>query len=455
LSNWRIPLSDLDYGPEEEAAVVRVVRGRWLSMGPEVQAFEHEFAAHVGARHAVAVANATAALHLAYLALGLEPGDEVLQPAVNFVAAANMTVAASATPVFADVLGLDEPTLSPEDVARRITPRTRAVVVMHYGGYLCRMAEVRELCHRHGLALVEDACHAVGGRYLDPGGRPPHGRKAGALGDVACFSFFGNKNLATGEGGMVTTDRDDLAGRLRLLRSHGMSTLTWDRHRAHASSYDVTAHGYNYRLDELHAALGRCQLAKLDRNNGRRRDLTAAYHARLAGLPGWTLPFAGPVGEGGFHLMVAVAPDPETRQEVARQLREAGIQTSLHYPCVPDFRAFAGRAADGIDVSRAFARRTVTLPLFPTLTAEQVEVVCSAVRRACPPARGEAGGGPERPGARYFFWGTGSSLAFAATFSRFGVTSASTLPTAQLRPPSSSSWKCGFCHTSSRCPMDV
>src|SRR5581483_1184036 len=167
LSNWRIPLSDLSYGPEEEAAVLRVLRSRWLSMGPEVPASEQEIASFLGARHAFAVANGTAALHLAYLALGLGPGDQIIQPAIHFVAAANMTVGVGAIPVFADVISLEEPTLDPAEIERLLTPRTRAVVVMHYGGQPCRMAEIRALCERHGLALIEDACHAVGGRYLD------------------------------------------------------------------------------------------------------------------------------------------------------------------------------------------------------------------------------------------------------------------------------------------------
>ncbi|MBA4062720.1 MAG: DegT/DnrJ/EryC1/StrS aminotransferase [Isosphaera sp.] len=385
MSNWRIPLSNLDYGPEEEAAVLRVLRSKWLSMGPEVQAFERQFAELTGARHAFAVSNGTAAIHLAYLALGLGPGDEIVQPAVNFVASANMTVAVGAAPVLADIVSLDEPTIDPAEVERRLTPRTRAVVVMHYGGYLCRMPELVDLCRARGVALIEDACHAVGARYADPRGRAPHGRAVGALGDVACFSFFSNKNLVTGEGGVVTTDRDDLADRLRRLRSHGMTTLTWDRDRGHASSYDVVCHGYNYRFDELRAALGACQLAKLGRNNRRRAELAAAYRRGLAGLPGWVLPFDGHAAGSAHHLMVAVAPDPDARARTAAALKEAGIQTSLHYPCVADFEAFRAVPAAGIDRSRAFATRVITLPLFPGLTEAQVEDVCRVVRAQAAP----------------------------------------------------------------------
>jgi dTDP-4-amino-4,6-dideoxygalactose transaminase len=376
LASTRIPLCDLDYGPDEEAAVLRVLRSKWLSMGPEVQAFESEMSDFLGVEHAFAVSNGTAALHLAYLSLGVGAGDEVIQPAINFVAAANTTVAVGAVPIFADIVGLDEPTIDPEAVERLVSSRTRAVVVMHYGGYPGRLAELTELCSRHGLALVEDACHAIGARYIDRHRRPPHGAQAGTVGDVGCYSFFSNKNMAMGEGGLVVTNRADLAERLRLLRSHGMTALTWDRHRGHAVGYDVVAHGYNYRLDELHAALGRCQRRKLPGNNVRRRELVEAYRRALSILDGWTVPFAHHPGESACHLSVAVAPDTATRDRAVAHLRAVGIQTSLHYPCVPGFDAFRRFAAEGIDRCKAFASRAITLPLFPTMSLDQVEEIC-------------------------------------------------------------------------------
>ncbi len=243
LTDWRIPLSDLDYGSEEASAVQRVIAGKWLSSGPEVQAFEQEFATMQGAKHALAVSSATAGLHLALLALGVGPGDEVIQPALNFVAAANMTVAVGATPVFVDICSLDEPTLDPSEVERAVSPRTKAVVVMHYGGSLCRMTELTELCAALNIAIVEDACHAVGVAYHDARNLWPNGVMAGSIGDISAFSFFSNKNIASGEGGMVVTNREDLADRVRLLRSHGMTTLTWDRHKGHSGSYDVVKSG--------------------------------------------------------------------------------------------------------------------------------------------------------------------------------------------------------------------
>jgi dTDP-4-amino-4,6-dideoxygalactose transaminase len=376
VSDPGIPLSDLDYDAAEEAAVLRVLRSKWISTGPEAKQFEAEVAALLGVRHAVAVANGTAALHLALLALGIGRGDEVIQPAINFVAAANVTRATGATPVLADIVGLAEPVLDPADVERRITPRTRAVVIMHYGGYATRLVEIARLCRARGIALVEDACHAIGGRAGGGADAP----MAGSLGDLACFSFFSNKNLAIGEGGMVTTDRADLLATVTRLRSHGMTSLSWDRHRGHASSYDVVVNGYNYRMDDLRAALGRTQLAKLARNNERRRALVAAYRARLRQVPGLILPFAeAEVAASACHLMTLVAPGAAAREAIAEALRARGIQTSRHYPCITGFSAFAEVADNSLPHSLDFAARTLTLPLFPTMTIDQLDQVCDAV----------------------------------------------------------------------------
>lgn len=380
MTDWRVPLSDLDYGSEEATAVQRVIATKWLSMGPEVHAFEQEFAAMQEAKHALAVSSATAGLHLALLAVGVGPGDEVIQPALNFVATANMTVAVGATPVFADICALDEPTIDPSEVERLISPRTKAVVVMHYGGSLCRMAELTELCAAHGIAIVEDACHAVGVAYHDARNRWPNGVMAGSIGDISAFSFFSNKNIASGEGGMVVTNRADLAERVRLLRSHGMTTLTWDRHKGHAASYDVVNAGYNYRLDELHAALGRAQLGKLERNNQHRRDLLVSYRKAVQSLGGWTMPFADTIEYSSGHLMVIVAPDPEIREKAVQALRQSAIQSSMHYPCIADFTGFAGGSNESLELTRQFTSRAITLPLYPTLNPDRINDIVDVLR---------------------------------------------------------------------------
>jgi dTDP-4-amino-4,6-dideoxygalactose transaminase len=253
---WQVPLSDLTVPDDMVRAVEEAVSSGWWSMGPRVEAFEAEFATLLGSRHAFGVANGTAALHLALLAAGCRPGDEVVVPSLNFVAAANTIAHVGATPVFCDISGMHDLNLDPKDVEAAITPATRAIVVLHYGGFACDMGSVLQLAEQHGLVVIEDAAHAPGSTW--------EGRMCGTLGRVGCFSFFSNKNLPIGEGGMVVTDDDAIAESLRLLRSHGMTTLTWDRHRGHASSYDVVLQGFNYRLDELRAAMGVVQLRRLE-----------------------------------------------------------------------------------------------------------------------------------------------------------------------------------------------
>ncbi len=231
----RIPLSDMAYDAEEEQAALEVIQRRWLTMGSVTQKFESEFARSVGVKHALAISNGTHALHLACLALGIGPGDEVIVPALTFVATANAVLYTGAEVRFAEIIGEDDFNISPEDIENRITPHTRAIMVVHYGGYACRMPEILEIARHHELAVIEDAAHAHGASLED--------RALGTWGDAGCFSFFSNKNLATGEGGMLITDRDDIAEKVRVLRSHGMTTLTWDRHHGHAYSYDVVALG--------------------------------------------------------------------------------------------------------------------------------------------------------------------------------------------------------------------
>lgn len=379
MTDWRIPLSILDYGTEEADAAQRVIASKWLSMGPEVLAFEQEFAAMQSAQYAFAVSSATAALHLAIHAIGIGPGDEVIQPAINFVASANMTIAAGATPVFADICSLAEPTVDPREVERLITPRTKAIIPMHYGGNLCRMNELLALCKDRGLALIEDSCHAVGAAYHDPNG-PAHGLMAGSIGDLGTFSFYANKNLACGEGGMVVTNRADLAESIQMLRSHGMTRSSWQRHQGRAGSYDIALPGFNYRLDELHAAIGRAQLAKLLDGNAIRRQLLARYRDGLQGAEGWTMVFADAVEYSSGHLMVAVARDSDARARAVHALRESRIQSSMHYPSILEFSGFRGRFGGALKLTHEFAHRAITLPLHPSLHPEHVDEIVQILR---------------------------------------------------------------------------
>ena len=389
-----VPLFDLPYGPEEEEAVRRVLESKWLTLGPVTEEFEAAFAAYVGSKHAVAVCNGTAALHLALAVVGTGPEDEVIVPSLTFVATANAVLYCGAAPVFADITGEHDLTILPGEIERKITDRTKAILVMHYGGYACDMARIMETAERHKLFVMEDAAHAPGAVCAMPQAPCPteargpwsvvHGpRRCGSLGDLGCFSFFSNKNLATGEGGMVVTNDGELAARLGTLRSHGMTTLTWQRHQGHAFSYDVTQLGYNYRPSEITSALGLAQLRKLEGFNASRRRLTRVYHQRLAEVPGVTLPFVGREAESACHILPVLLPESADRAKVMAGLREDGIQTSIHYPPIHQFsfyREHVLREPVHLPLTESVAQRELTLPLFPTMTEEQVERVVERLR---------------------------------------------------------------------------
>jgi dTDP-4-amino-4,6-dideoxygalactose transaminase len=372
---WSVPLADLDYSEEEERAVLDVLRSRWLTMGAVTQQFEDDFARFLGVKHALAVSNATVALHLACLALGIGPGDEVIVPSLTFVATSNAVLYTGAQVCFADIVGLSELTISPQAVESQITPRTRAVIVMHYGGYPCQMESLCQVAARHGIAVIEDAAHAPGASV--------NGRPLGMWGDVGCFSFFSNKNLSTGEGGMLVTNRDDLAEKFRVLRSHGMTSLTWDRHHGHAYTYDVVALGYNYRIDEIRSALGLAQLRKLKANNARRKAITQQYW-QLLSETGIELPFSqASSGESSYHIFPVLLPEGVDRKGFMDTLRSAGVQSSIHYPPIHQF-SYYREMYSGVmlPLTEAAAAREVTLPLYPTMNQEQVATVVSAVKEA-------------------------------------------------------------------------
>ena len=372
-ATWSIPLSDVLVDSVIEEAVTEAVRSGWWSMGPRVSELEREFARFCGSAHAIAVANGTAALHLALLAAGCGNGDEVLVPSLNFVAAANTILHTGATPVFCDIRGPHDLTVSPEDLEAAVSRRTRAIVVMHYGGNPCHMEAICELAKAHDLAVIEDAAHAPGAQW--------GGRMCGTIGDVGCFSFFSNKNLPVGEGGMIVTNDDSLAESVRLLRSHGMTTLTWDRHRGHASSYDVVRAGFNYRLDEIRAALALVQLERLEGQNAARGRIVGFYRDVLDGKNGLSMPFAPrdhviPV----HHLAVIVLPEGSRRDEVRGLLAERGIQTSVHYPPIHLFQTYSELGSKRLlPQTEAVGERLVTLPLFPHMSDGQAVAVTEAV----------------------------------------------------------------------------
>ena len=371
---WQVPLADVTVPEEDVAAVADVYRSGWLSMGPRTAEFEQALAAYTGARHALGTANGTAALHLICLAAGLGPGDEAIVPSLTFVASVNAIAYTGATPVFADIAALETPWPSAAAVEAAITPRTKAIMAVAYGGHPGEIAELRELAASHGLILLEDAAHAIGMCH--------QGRHLGTFGAAGAFSFFSNKNLAIGEGGAVIAADDGLAERMRLLRSHGMTTLTWDRHRGHAAGYDVVALGFNYRIDEPRAALATARLARLDAENARRRELDARYRERL---PDRVTATAAPA----HHIFTVVLDEGIDRDAVRAAMHERGVQTSLHYPPAHRFAIYADRAPE-LPLTDAYAAHAITLPLFATMTDAQQDLVVEALSDAVSPARAGA-----------------------------------------------------------------
>jgi len=373
--NWKVCLSDIDYGPEELERVAAVLGSKWLSMGERTREFEDRFAEYLGVRHAFLVSSGTAALHLANLAVGVGPGDEVILPSLTFVATANATVYCGATPVFADILGLDDLNVSPDDIRGRITKKTRAITVVHYGGYPADMDAICRIAREHNLRIIEDAAHAPGASF--------NGRMVGTIGDVGCFSFFSNKNLVTGEGGAIVTNNDECAEQIRLMRSHGMTTLSYERHKGHAYSYEVLELGYNYRATEIAAALATAQLEKLDRNNERRRRLAELYRERLTQVEEFQVPFTDRDHGSSCHLMPVLLPRGSDRQAVMARLREEGIQTSIHYPPIHQFQWHGKRyAARTLPVTEDVAAREMTLPLHPLMAEGDVSTVCQTLTKA-------------------------------------------------------------------------
>ena len=373
---WQIPLSDIDFDGEEQNAVQHVLQSKWLTMGSVTQEFERAFASYVGARYAIAVTNATAALHLACVTAGLGAGDEAIVPSLTFVATANAVRYTGATPVFADILSEDDLNISCDAIEKAISERTRAILVMHYGGYACDMPRILELAHKYNLKVIEDAAHAVGSEL--------NGRKLGTWGSMGCFSFFSNKNMTTGEGGMIVTDDEEYARRLHLLRSHGMTTLTWDRHQGHASSYDVVDLGYNYRIDEIRSALGVVQLRKLEANNECRRHLTQVYRDALQELaPQASVPFARYENISAAHLLPMLLPPGTNKLNFMEQMKACGVQTSFHYPPIHTFTAYQSNADQvSLPMTDEVAEREVTLPLYPRLREEDVIHVAHTVARS-------------------------------------------------------------------------
>jgi len=376
-TGWKTPLFELNYDERELRAAMEVIRSGWITMGERTQSFERAFAEFLGQDAlCTATSSGTAALHMALLAAGVGPGDEVIIPALTFVADINVVQIVGALPVVVDCVSHDDWNISPEGIAAALTPRTKAVLIVHYAGYACDMDAIRVAMQAASggrlVYLIEDCAHAPGARY--------RGRACGTMGDIGCFSFFTNKNLSVGEGGMFVTRSAQLHEKGRHLRCHGMTTLTLDRHLGRAISYDVIRPGLNYRMDEIRAAMGLVQLEKLPEANRRRGELVRRYHELLERVPRVHLPFRNhALGEPSYHIFPLLLDETVDRMGIIAGLKHQGIQSSIHYPPFAQFAAYRESGLSDTPVAWDVSKRELTLPLFPTMSFGQVEFVCSTL----------------------------------------------------------------------------
>jgi dTDP-4-amino-4,6-dideoxygalactose transaminase len=377
MPDWDVPLTEVRFTEEEIAAVAAVYRGGWLSQGARVAEFERAFADSVGAAGAAAVSSGTAALHLALVVLGVGAGDEVVLPSLTFAATAATVVQVGATPVFADIVSAQAPWLSAAAAADAVTPRTRAVVAVAYGGAAGELLALESLCAQRRLGLLEDAAHALGAEVA--------GRAVGTVGAAGAFSFFANKQLPLGEGGMLVCADPDRLQRARRLRAHGLTSGTWERHRRAGglAGYDVAEPGFNYRLDEPRAALGVRLLARAVEDHSRRQARAAGYDRELA-VDGHAVPvITGQATGCGWHIYPILLPEGVDRDAVRAQMAGDGVQTSVHYRPLHQTAAFAPFARSArLPHSEHYAARTLTLPLFAEMSDDQQARVVAALRRA-------------------------------------------------------------------------
>jgi perosamine synthetase len=362
---------------EDVQAVVAALRSDWLTTGPQVPAFERAVASLVGARHGVAVSSGTAALHAAAFAAGVGPGDEVIVPALTFAASANAVCYLGGTPVFADVRA-DTLNVDPDDVARRMTERTRALVAVDYAGQPADLDRLGALARERGLPLIEDAAHALGAEY--------RGRRVGAIADLTTFSFHPVKHVAAGEGGLVATDDDQMAGRLRRFRNHGLVTEFRERDASGLVYSPMVDLGYNYRLTDLQCALALSQMCRLESGLKRREEITQRYRAELGALPGLSLPAVELHVRHAWHIFPVLLDLDRLivdRRSVLAALRAENIGAAVHYVPVYWHPYYQARGyARGLcpRAEEAFAR-LLTLPLFPGMTERDVDDVLAAVRK--------------------------------------------------------------------------
>jgi dTDP-4-amino-4,6-dideoxygalactose transaminase len=370
---YKFPLFDLNFDSREEQAVIEVLKSKWISTGPKTAEFEEKFSDMFNVKHSLALANCTVALHLALKLVGVGKDDEVICPSLTFVATVNAVKYLDAIPVFADVVSYDDLTISPEAIEAKITSKTKAIIVMHYGGFACDMDAIVNIARKHNLKIVEDACHAPLSEY--------NGKKLGTIGDVGCFSFFSNKNISTGEGGMLITNNTDYYTRAKLLRSHGMTSMSYERSKGHSTEYDVIESGFNYRMDDIRAAIGIVQLDKIVEDLKAREIIRQEYIKGLEKLDQIIIPFKDNIEFSSNYVMTILLKNSnaENRNLVRTKLADFGIQTSVHYPAVHRFSIYSENFCD-LPITDYVADNILTLPMYSKISVEDVNYIIDKLK---------------------------------------------------------------------------
>ena len=372
---YKIPLFKLNFGEEEIEAVTETIRSKWISTGPKCEELEKQFVDMFDVKYAVSMSNCTDALHLSCILTDIKPGDEVLCPSLTFAASVNCIKYVGATPVFCDIVSPEHLNIDPDDIEKKITSKTKAIIVVHMAGFPAKMDEIMSIAQKYNLKVIEDACHGPLSEYK--------GKKLGTIGDVGCFSFFSNKNISTGEGGMLITNNEEMAKKARLLRSHGMTTMSYQRASGHATSYDIVELGYNFRMDDIRASIGVVQMKKLQTDLEKRIQVRNEYLKQLSNIDGITIPFENNTEFVSNYIMSIVLKDStsEKRDLIRDKMHKDGIQTSVHYPAIHKFSIYKDYNAK-LPITEYVTDNEITLPMYASLSKEEIVLIAETLNQA-------------------------------------------------------------------------
>jgi dTDP-4-amino-4,6-dideoxygalactose transaminase len=369
---YKIPLFNLNYSEEEEKAVIETIKSKWISTGPKCTELENLFCEILEIQNSLTVSSCTAALHLSMVVLDIKKGDEVIVPSLTFAATVNAIKYVGATPVFADIKSYTDLTIDPLDIITKITKKTKAIIAMHFAGFGADMNSIMKIAKSNNLKVVEDACHAPLSDYKS--------KKLGTIGDIGTFSFFSNKNISTAEGGIMVSKNKKLIEKAKLLRSHGMTTLSYERSKGHATKYDIKTLGYNYRLDDIRAALGIVQLKKLNLDLQKRAVLRERYIKGLKDNMNILIPFKDRTEFVSNYIFPIVLKNSNSslRDEFREKLHLKGVQTSVHYPAVHRFSIYKENYTELVNTDYV-VENEVTLPMYGNLEMKEVDFICKTV----------------------------------------------------------------------------